>query len=394
MAMNKFFKSIRHFPIKKQYIYLAHCSVSPMLKGGVTREYAISAAQRDKGFIAALEYDNIINSLRVSASSLLKTSEENVAFVKNTTEGLSLIANGYPFKKGDRIISYIHEYPANHYPWKLQTQKGVFFDLLPNRGRKDFDAQGDPCCWRMSDLRKMVTNKTRVISISHVQFSSGYAANLQELGEFCKDRNIDLVVDAAQSLGCLPVYPDEWNISAVAASGWKWLLGPLGTGLLYTSQALRDKLGHVMVGAESMQQNTNYLDHSWSPYSSSKRFEYSTMPMSLAGAFDECIRHGILRYGQAEIFSEVLRLQELIIAGLDSTFSPLLFESRNRSGILSVKCPVSPQALTKRLVKAGVVVSPRAGYLRLAPHYYLSDDEVLQAVKQINQCAKSMQKNG
>ncbi len=129
----------------------------------------------------------------------------------------------------------------------------------------------------MAELEKKVSPKTRIIALSHVQFTSGYTADLQKLGSFCKERNIDLVIDGAQSVGCLPLYPEECNVAAVAVSSWKWLMGPFGAGLLYTSAEFRKKIEVTMVGSSSMQQGLEYLDHSWNPHVDGRKFEYSTL---------------------------------------------------------------------------------------------------------------------
>jgi cysteine desulfurase/selenocysteine lyase len=366
-------------------IYLAHCAISPLFDRAAEREKELVDLQRDGGVRIAQEYVRILEQLHRAAAALLASGPDNISCHRNTTEGLSLIANGYPFAAGDRIISYIHEYPANHYPWKLQETRGVSLDLLPDRAVNTTTAPAGPCGWDMNDLEAMVTDRTRMVAVSHVQFTSGFAADLRELGAFCHSRNIDLVIDAAQSFGCLPIYPEEWHIAAIATSGWKWLLGPVGTGLLYTSAAFRDKLGHVMVGAESMQQGIDYLDHRWQPHRTAKRFEYSTAALSLAGALEVCLRECHLQQGIEHIWTRVSRHIDQIVAGLDrDRFTPVLFDARHRSGILSLHCPENVDLLAQHLLAQGVVTSPRAGYLRLAPHFYLSDAEILQAIDILN----------
>ena len=380
-----FDKSNDLFPVKKNYIYLAHCGISPLFSGAYLKELEISRAQRDTGALAFKRYEDHLDELRATAAALLQTSPENLAFVKNTSEGMGLIANGYPFEKGDRIISYIHEYPANHYPWKLQELRGVELVLLPNRDKACGAGDGLPCSWSMSDLEQMANDKTRIIALSHVQFTSGFAADLKALGDFCRSRGIDLVIDAAQSLGSLPVYPEESNISAIASSGWKWLLGPVGTGLLYTSEQFRNKLGHVLVGAEVMVQGTDYLDHTWQPHHSARRFEYSTSPVCLAAALKACIEKIPLHYGPENIRQEVFRLQDIVLEHLDrSRFTPVEFPAEHRSGILSVVCRDDPDLIVKAMERNGVICSSRGGYLRLAPHFYISDEEIQRAVFLLN----------
>jgi selenocysteine lyase/cysteine desulfurase len=366
-------------------IYLAHCSISPLFARAAEREKELADLQRDRGVLVANEYVRTLEGLRSAAAALLKTAPDNVSYQRNTTEGLSLIANGYPFSPGDRIISYIHEYPANHYPWRLQETRGVHLDLLPDRPGNTAAAPRGPCGWNMNDLEKLVTERTRVVAISHVQFASGFAAELKKLGAFCTSRNIDLVLDAAQSFGCMPIYPEECNIAAIASSGWKWLLGPVGTGLLYTSEGFREKLGHVMVGSETMQQGLDYLDHRWQPHRTAKRFEYSTAALSLAGGLEVCLRECHLRHGIEHIWARVSRHIDRFVAQLDRNYyTPIQFDTQHRSGILSLQCSVDTDDLAGKLMEQGVVTAPRAGYLRLAPHFYLTEAEIDRAVAILN----------
>jgi cysteine desulfurase/selenocysteine lyase len=391
-----FDKSSESFPVKESYIFLDHCAVSPLYKGALEKELEISRAHHRSGGLIFSKYNEILNGLRTTAAKLMKTSPYNLAFVKNTSEGMCMIANGYPFQPGDRIIGYVHEYPANYYPWKLQEKRGVELVLLPDRAvspsvdKKDIPA-GSPCGWTMADLETLVNDRTRIIAVSHVQFTSGFAADLKQIGSFCRGRGIDLVIDAAQSLGALPLYPEEYNISAVVSSGWKWLMGPAGTGLMYTSGEFRNKLTDAVVGAESMIQGTDYLDHSWRPHHTAKRFEYSTSPFALAAALETCITELPLRYTPGSIGAELFRLQDLIAGLLDrDRFTPLIFPTPHRSTILSAICrqddpgEIAKALVTKKEGEKGIVCSSRGGYLRFAPHFYNTDEEIEEAVSRLN----------
>ncbi len=372
-------------PIQSRFIYLAHCGVSPLYSGAHQRITEISADHSEVGSRAFGDYTGILDRLHTATALLLKTGAENISFVKNTSEALGLVAQGYPFRRGDEIISYIHEYPANHYPWRLQESRGVVLKLLPNRDPGQRATPDLPGGWLISDLERNLTRRTRLVAVSHVQFTSGFAANLQELGALCQAHNVDLVIDAAQSLGALPLYPEHYGISAIASSGWKWLLGPVGTGLLYTSPDFRAKLGHVMAGAELMEQGSDYLDHTWRPLTSGKRFEYSTSPVYLAAGLEASITGAILPWTPEAIREEIFRLQDILIENLDSSaFTPQIFPAPNRSGILSFRCRRPAARIVQALDRENVVVSERGGYLRVAPHYYNTPGELAQAAAIMN----------
>ncbi|SMC22012.1 Selenocysteine lyase/Cysteine desulfurase [Desulfacinum hydrothermale DSM 13146] len=380
-----FQKTRELFPVKEKGAFLAHCAISPLPRPACRALAEAAEAQMRGGGPGLVPYFGVVEALREAAARLLATRSGNVAFVKNTSEAMGMIANGYPFQPGDQILSYVHEYPANHYPWKLQEKRGVELVLLPDRPMGDGDTGRRPCGWSMEDVRRLTTERTRIIAVSHVQFTSGFAADLKELGAFCKERGIDLVVDAAQSLGALPVRPEEWNIAAVAASGWKWLFGPTGTGLFYTAPEFRRKLAHVLVGAESMVQGDDYLNHTWQPHTSARRFEYSTTPTFLAAALEACLKAAVLPYPADAVAAEIFRLQDRILATIDrDRYRPLLFSGPHRSGILSFITREDPDRIMKEAAQEGVFVSARCGYLRLAPHWCTTDEEVDRAVGVLN----------
>ena len=376
-----FDKSHDLFPIKDQYVYLTHCGIAPLYANAFRRQHEVAEQHMRTGALIFREYDPILDRLREAAAAMMRVSPEDVAFVKNTTEGISLIAAGYDFQPGDEILSYVHEYPANHYPWRLQERRGVTLVLLPDQET----VAASPVAWRFDDLTALVTPRTRMIAISHVQFASGFVADLAKLGEFCRARGIDLVVDVAQSLGCLPFYPEELGVAAAVASGWKWLLGPIGCGLLYVAPSLRAKISLSMVGAETMQQGVDYLDHTWAPHASAKRFEYSTAPITLAAALECCVREIALRYGLEAIEREIYRLQDVFLGTLDRNVARPVFESTTlRTPILSLIVPGGANAMRKRLQKENVICTERGGYLRIAPHFYNTEVEMERAARVIN----------
>ena len=382
-----FDKSPGLFPIKKRFVFLNSCGVSPLYISAARNEAEFAALQAELGnmALAVRPYQGILDDLHAAAAELLHTSSDNISFVKSTAEGLCLVANAYPLAAGDQIINYIHEYPANHYPWRLQEKRGAELVLLPDACLMAQQSRGHPTGWAMADLERLVTDRTRIVALSHVQFTSGFAADLAELGGFCRARGIDLVIDAAQSLGCLPIYPDEWGVSVVAASGWKWLLGPIGSSLMYTSKQFRAKLECRMAGANLMRQGDNYLDHTWAPIESGGMFEYSTVPVGLALAVESVLREIFLKYGTENIATEVLRLQDMAYELFDKDrLKPMQFPHQHRSGILALAVDGRADELAKAAQDKGIVCTARGGYLRFAPHFYVDEGEIERAVSILN----------
>src|SRR4029079_17821224 len=267
--MATFDKSAAAFPGRDRQVFLMTCGASLLPAVALERMVAAAHGQAESGGLVFGSYDETIDRFHRTVARLLGTGAADVSFQRNTTEGLSLIAGGYPFRPGDEVISYVHEYPPNHYPWRNLTRRGVRLVELPNVTYPgDPGADGRPYAFSLDDLEQRITRRTRVVALSSVQFTSGFAVSVESLAEICRNHGIALVLDAAQSLGAAPLRPAEHGIAAVAAPGWKEVLGPIVSGWMYTSPELRDKLEHVAVDAETMMQGVDYLDHAWAPHRS------------------------------------------------------------------------------------------------------------------------------
>lgn len=394
------------FPHLNNINFLGYCSVSPLNRPAAERSYQFNQRQLEIGRGVIFEYSgerNIGQRFRNAFGQWLKTDSQNITMGTNTSEMLCMIANGYPFQPGDQIISYVHEYPANHYPWIMQCQRRqVELILLTDSGIDSNLASppvagsvvstapksnpSPPLGWSMEELESRITDRTRVIAISHVQFTSGFAADLMRLGELCRQHQIDLVVDAAQSLGCLPIYPEAMNISCLAAAGWKWLMGPIGTGVMYTSPEFRNKIEITMAGADLMLQDTEYLNHQWNPHQTGKKFEYSTMSYALLDGLSAGVEEIFLKTTPEFIRDSIFRLQDQAITALDpQKFQPIVHPTQHRSGILSLVPLRKPAAsISAELESAGIVITPRDGYLRFAPHFFTPESFISNAVEALN----------
>jgi cysteine desulfurase/selenocysteine lyase len=375
------------YPVKKQTIFLGHCAISPLHRYAATAIEKFNQAMSVEGISALSRYYDAVPRLHKNLATFLRTAPDNISYVHNAAEAFSIIANGYPFSSGDEIISYGHEYPSNHYPWALQKNRGVNLVLLDDtKNLQGCEHITKPMSWSMEELDSKITRKTKIVAISHVQYTSGYAADLQALGTLCRERGVDLVVDCAQSLGCLPVYPEEYHISAIASSGWKWLMGPMGSGLMYTAPEFREKLSETMVGPGLMHQGLDYLDLSWAPHHDGRKFEYSTLPWDHVCGLNAVLEELFLKYSMEEIRDEVFRLQDLFLEKVEQTHLKILkFPRKNRSGILATEPSGSSKEIVESLARKGAIITAPVGYLRFAPHFYNDEKELETAAAYVNE---------
>ena len=183
----------------------------------------------------------------------------------------------------------------------------------------------------------------------------------------------------------MPVFPEEYNIAALASAGWKWLMGPFGIGVFYTSPMFREKIAITQIGAETMQQGMNFLDHSWNPHPTAKRFEYSSSSISHVAALATCVQELHAHYGAENIYPEIIRLQDVFLNELENpAFKPLVFDQENRSGILSVYCE-QWEAFANVLAEKKIVCAMRSDFIRVAPHFYNTDEDMKKLAKVMNE---------
>ncbi|WP_236974324.1 aminotransferase class V-fold PLP-dependent enzyme [Membranihabitans maritimus] len=366
-----------NFPVRDHYYFFNHCGISPLYDACKERMMELMEAQTKSGSIMFMDhYMQELDRFKKNLSQIINTTPDRVAAIRNTTEGISFIANGFNFEPGDEIILFDHEYPANYYPWVRLEEKGVVVRRLGNLN--DFEGVPDlmPGRWSFEELENLTSGKTRFISLSHVQFVSGYAADLERLGEFCRKKGIYLIVDVAQSFGALPIDVKKYNISALAGSGWKWTMGPVGVSVFYISEELDRQINSTVVGAETMVQGPDFLNHEWNPHSSAKRFEYSTSSVYLIAGINKCFEDIQLGLGIDNIYKQILMIQDLFLEKLDNfRFVPILHESINRSGILPLYHP-EPETVVKYLEAKNIICTTRGGYVRIAPHFYTRNEDI------------------
>src|SRR4030095_7915591 len=237
------------FPITEHLVYLNHAAVSPLPTSTIA---ATEAQLRDVFLNGSLNYRSWLSvkeQARQLLANLLGARAEQVAFMRNTSDALSTIANGIEWKAGDNIVTFRREFPSNVYPWlRLRDAAGVEVRMCEERyGRVDIDG-----------LCNLIDGRTRVVAISQVQYASGYRADLNRIAEVVRRNDALLVVDVIQALGVIPTHVESECIDAAAGAGHKWLLTPEGVGYLYLSDRARERIQPTLVGWVSVPNPEDY----------------------------------------------------------------------------------------------------------------------------------------
>jgi selenocysteine lyase/cysteine desulfurase len=360
-------------PIARRFAYFDHAAVAP-LPERTARAIARFAEQ------ASLEGDTVwpawnkrVEETRLLAARLLNAQPAEIALVHSTSEGLGLVAEGYPWREGDNVVTLDNEFPSNQYPWLNLASRGVETRRVApdERGRVDLERLVDAC-----DAR------TRLVSVSWVGYASGWRCDLAAVADAVHRKGALLVVDAIQGLGVFPLDVQATPIDFLAADGHKWLLGPEGAGLFYLRQEHLDLLRPLGVGWHSVTHAADYhrIELHFKP--SAARYEGGSQNMVGFLGLAESLEL-LLSLETEAIGRRILEITDLACTRLEQAgariHSPR--EGQHRSGIVSFEWPREEALATKRrLLGDEVVLSARGGRLRLAAHAYNDAGDVERLV--------------
>lgn len=362
------------FPLTDQLIYLNHAAVAPWPKrtGEAVSKFAQQNTRYGSHFY--LDWLNKETELRSQLQALLNApSADDIALVKNTSEALSFVAYGLPWQPGDNIVSSNEEFPSNRLPWQSLSDQGVEFR------QADLRSAATP----EDALFALVDGDTRLLTISSIQFASGLRMDLERIGAFCKQRGILFCIDAIQSLGAVQFDVQAYQADFVMADGHKWMFGPEGLGVFYTTAEARDKLKLTQYGWHMMKDIHNYENQPWEIHPAARRFECGSPNMLGIHAFSASLSL-LLETGMAAVEAQVLEKSDYLKDAIaENEQLILLSERQNRlkSGIVIFKRrAVANEALYKYLQENGVVCALRGGGVRFSAHFYNTLEEIDRAL--------------
>jgi cysteine desulfurase/selenocysteine lyase len=357
----------REFPVTERWAYMNHAAVAPLSRRAAAAMQGTVEDVCRNGVVHHRHWDQVYDGLRSAAARLIGATAGEIAILKNTTEGLAVVANGIKWRPGDVVVGVESEFPANYYPWRNLEKLGVEFRWVPQReGRIDL-AELDRAC-----------QGARLLAISFVQYLSGFRINLEAVGEICARRGCLFVLDAIQGLGVFPVDVRKAGIHALAADGHKWLMGPEGCGVLYVAGELIPEIEPVELGWTSVARWRDYQARDSTPRAGAARYECGTLNTAgcygLLAAIELLLEVGIDRIGE-----RVVALSKRIADGVAGRGYEVLAmpEGDSASGIVAFKkAGVDATEAVRALEAGGVIAAPRSGWIRTSPHFYASDEDV------------------
>jgi cysteine desulfurase/selenocysteine lyase len=356
------------FPVTDNLIYLNHAAVSPLCRPAAN---AMRGLADDVMKFGSLHYDEWLNTyegLRVAAARLIGAHRDEIAVVKNTSEGIATVALGLDWRPGDKVVAFKEEFPSNLWPWLRLAPKGVLIEWL---------SVFDPL-----DKIDQACRGARLLAISFVQYLSGFRANLEAIGEICQRRACFFFVDAIQGLGAFPLDVQACHIDALAADGHKWMVGPEGCGILYVSKSRMEELEPVEFGWGNTAAYNDFASRDETLRPDAARYEPGTLNTigcyGLRASIEFLLEVGVARIGPA-----VQELADALAEGAARQGYQLLAARTDATGagIVSIrKEQVDSRLIARQLKDRGILVAPRQGWVRMSPHFYLSPEDMQQAV--------------
>ncbi|MEC9448197.1 MAG: aminotransferase class V-fold PLP-dependent enzyme [Candidatus Neomarinimicrobiota bacterium] len=361
----------KDFPSAKNFVYLNAANVALMYSGS---EKCIQDWFKDVALNGSNNFNedaeqNVFEVLHLAAARLINTSSENISAGSSATELLSSLAWAVSPTKDQNVVSTRIVFPSTVYPWQRVANSTGCEVRLANENNNFVN---------VDDIIDLIDQNTKVVCVSHVEFSNGQAFDLDLLSQAAHEHDALFVVDATQSAGVIPIDVKKTPIDVLVAGAYKWLCGPFGAAFMYITSELLDKLEPGLVGFRS-HENMWDLNASRLEYSKdAKKFEFSTMAFGCAIGLARSIDY-LNTIGVKNIFDYNMQLCDILIEGLQSRNavinSPL--DKKNGSSIITAYFDgVDTETIIKSLKAAQIFVSNRAGSIRFSPHLYNNDIDI------------------
>jgi selenocysteine lyase/cysteine desulfurase len=358
------------FPVIDRFNYLNHAAVSP--PPAVT----IAAVQRqlrdvsENGSVNFRSWIATKERTRTLLATMLGARPEQVAFMRNTSDGLSTVANGLRWQPGDNLVTFRNEFPSNIYPWlRLRDALGVEVRMAEER-----DGKID-----LTELIGLIDAKTRLVAISQVQYASGFRADLERLGRAARAVDALLVVDVIQALGVIPIDVQAELVDVAAGACHKWLLTPEGVGFLYLSERARERIQPTLIGWISVPDPDDYANFSQGWNRGTLAWETGTGPAALIHGLEESLKL-LGETGIDRVQSHLEMLTDYLCERLANKPYRIV-SSRLRGEKSQVVCiqhtsGLSALNLYAHLRDRRIITAPRGDRLRISPHLYNTPEEI------------------
>ena len=369
-------------PITERWAYFDHAAVGPLPQAtaDVVAQWTREASQ--EGDTVWPQWNRATNDARKVAAELTGADADEIALVPSTTAGISLVAEGYPWREGDNVVTLANEFPSNLYPWMNLEARGVEtrrVEANPD-GRVNIDRILAAC-----------DERTQIVSVSWIGFASGFRIELEKLVDAVHERGAHFFLDAIQGIGVFPLDVRQVPVDFWAADGHKWMLGPEGAGLFFARREHLDLLRPVGVGWNSVVHCFDFSKIDFDLKPSAARYEGGTMNnvgFAALGASLKLLQDHGLSSTNSPMGDRILEVTDYASERLREVGAELVSirEPNHKSGIVSFKLADQDLAdVRNTCLQHNVVLSHRNGCLRISPHGYNNEEEIDRLIEILEQ---------
>jgi cysteine desulfurase/selenocysteine lyase len=376
------------FPITRNCVYLNHAANGPLPGPAARTLYTYIDDTSNFGNVNFARWSEHERGAHRRMANMIRVRPDQIAMTASTGDGLMMIAGGLHWQPGDMIISAECEFPSNIYPWLNLQEQGVQVHLVKMCENRV----------AVEDVLSSITKQTRLVSLSLVEFSTGYLNDIATIARHCHEHNIICGIDAMQALGALDIDAQVLDVDYLAAASHKWLFSPQTTGILYLADDLLAQLHTARRGWFSVETPFDFFNYEQPLKAGAARFEHSSsnrlpiIGLDAALGIFECIDGGM-----PAVEERILGLTSYAIAGLKQLGYPVVSPQGDgeRSGIVCFKLHserqnISPQQLVDELASRKIHVAARGDVVRISPHFYNTLEEIdvlLNALEDIRRIA-------
>lgn len=367
-----------YFPyLKKGKIYFNHATTAPVSVPLIRELNKVLTGKSESNIDNYPEFLSVVDDTKSKLALLINAQPDRIGFLDNTSNGINILAQGIPWRKGDRVLLNNVEFPANVYPFLNLRDQGVEIDFVKAKNG----------IVTAEDIINMIKPETKLVAVSFVQFLSGYRIDLKKLGSVCKEKNIILSVDGIQGLGAVRLDIQNFNIDFISSGTQKWMLGLKGFGFIYVSKKLQEDIKPKYVGWLAVKNAWDFLNYKLELKESADALQGGTLNSLGIYALNTSLKI-FEEFGHENVEKKILEnttycLTELDKIGINAVLKEI--ERSNLAGIVSFKHNQA-QRIFEELKKNNIDCSVREGMIRLSPHFYNTSrdiDKVINAIKNI-----------
>ncbi len=367
-------------PVSEKWAYFDHAAVAPLPARCRDAIVEWTGQAAENGDAVWPNWARRLEAARGVAADMIAAKAAEIAFVPNTTAGITLVAEGFPFQPGDNIVTFANEFPSNLYPWMAQAYRGVETRRVPvDDGIPDLKRLEEAC-----------DDRTRIISVSWIGYGTGWRLNPANIAEIADRVGALFFLDAIQGLGVFPLDVDSVKVDFLAADGHKWMLGPEGAGLFYCRGEHLETLRATGVGWNSVSHRYDFKHIDLDLRDSAARFEGGSQNMvglhGLAASLDLLFAYGV-GSRHSRIAERILEITDHACERLQSAGARIISQRNrdSRSGIVVFEKPgTDSTVLRNAAMDAGVVICCRGGGVRIRPDAFNNESDIERLVEVFN----------